>query len=100
MMTSSQQLEQPPSKKANLAPEAAAASTASAATASATSSHKHKEKKKKKDKKKHKKHKHKKHKKSNIDKMLPDIDLGLNEASQGLSSGSSTPSPSTSPKHL
>ena len=69
-----------------------------------SSSHKpHKEKKKEKkekkhkDKKKHKKNKkHKKHK--SMDKMLPEIDLGLNEASQGLSSGSSTPSPPTSPK--
>ena len=78
-------------------------STYSLSASSTSSSHKHKEKKKDKkekkhkDKKKHKKSKkHKKHK--SMDKMLPEIDLGLNEASQGLSSGSSTPSPPTSPK--
>ena len=63
----------PPAKKPNLEPV-----------------HKEKkEKKKKKDKKKHKKHKNKKKKSKNFE-----IDLGLNETSQqGLSSGSSTPSP-------
>ena len=90
----------PPSKKAHLEPKLEQPSPTASST---SSSHKHKEKKKDKkekkhkDKKKHKKSKkHKKHK--SMDKMLPEIDLGLNEASQGLSSGSSTPSPPTSPK--
>ena len=93
-------IQPPPSKKAHLEPKL---EQPSPTASSASSSHKHKEKKKDKkekkhkDKKKHKKNKkHKKHK--SMDKMLPEIDLGLNEASQGLSSGSSTPSPPTSPK--
>jgi len=93
-------IQPPPSKKPHLEPKL----EPKLEPVPATSSHKpHKEKKKEKkekkhkDKKKHKKNKkHKKHK--SMDKMLPDIDLGLNEASQGLSSGSSTPSPPTSPK--
>ncbi|XP_071743330.1 transcription initiation factor TFIID subunit 2 [Lepeophtheirus salmonis] len=70
-------------------------------------SHKpHKEKKKKKDKKRHK-HKHKKHKHEHKSgsaskhkkQSAPGDTLGMNEASQGLSSGSSSPSPSNSPDH-
>ena len=93
-------IQPPPSKKPHLEPKL----EPKLEPVPASSSHKpHKEKKKEKkekkhkDKKKHKKNKkHKKHK--SMDKMLPEIDLGLNEASQGLSSGSSTPSPPTSPK--